>query len=350
MKVSRIIARSQKHKSISVVLKKVKMRDAKKLACLFFLCADLCMPYFPANSEVATPAPVPRPAEVPAPPTWPIVNLNLLLLGSSKHPFIAGNGVQFQLVEDGDVQTVQNISGPGSPVSLCVEIQGGAWFPEQIHDAIISLIKQLPPQSEVTIVIVADKAYLALPFASASAAVEQFHGAGRLNRMTRESYLASLGSTEEYLRQHAHYPRRALVIMTGWAPNRDSDIDDAVRSMLVPGAPFVYLIRLRVENALPFDPEDQLIDNFYAKFARSVGGLSLTLSPGEGRFDYGSSISELRRDIDSQYALTYVSTHKIADTKFHKVDAKISQNDPGDSHKRPQINIQVAPGYYVVPR
>ncbi len=271
-------------------------------------------------------------------PGWPTVNLNLILLDSGKRPAVPKTVPEFQVLEDGDLQTVRGISGPGSPVSLCIEIAASS-LPDDVHDAVISLINQLPPQSEVMIVAAADKGYLVLPFIPASAAGGKFPGWRGLKPTTRKSFLSSIGSTEEYFRQSAHNPRRALVIVTAGIVDYGHDFDETVHSMLVPSAPLVYVLPVRRLGARPFDPEDQLHMNAFALFVEPTGGVSLTPSPGETGIQ--ARVSQLSRDIDSQYALTYLSTHKRADKTFHQV----SVSDP---RKPLHLKIQSAAGYYVI--
>lgn len=283
---------------------------------------------------------LPSGTQAPGKKAWPTVNLNLLLLDKKNRAVISNITPPFQVLEDGVPKTVHIVSGPNTPVSLCIEIRvsGGVQrYWNEVREAAASLVKNLPPQSEVMIVFSADKTYLALPFTPASAALQKFPNLGYLPPNGKNSLFDSIAITEPYFVQFAHYQRRALVLMTDRIP--PLSFDNTIRSMLIPGAPFVYALRVRKYLAPAFSPEDQLSMNRFIAFVKPSGGLSLALSPGQT--DILEKTAEISRDIASQYAMNYESSLKIADKKFHKLAIKLPQ-------EASQIRIQSVPGFYIL--
>ena len=100
---------------------------------------------------------------------WPEVILNVLVEGKNSLA-VPSDGSSFQLFEDNHPQQVQELAGPGSPVSLCIQIDISSSMANrrtEIRDSAIALAKNLPPGSEVMISVFAEKSYLARPFTPA---------------------------------------------------------------------------------------------------------------------------------------------------------------------------------------
>ena len=272
--------------------------------------------------------------------SWPTVNLNLLLLRGIAGHADSDSHPTFRLTEDRASRPIETISGPGSPVSLCVavRISSSGRLADVERNAAAFLVENLPAGSEVMIVFVADKAYLALPFTPAETALEHFPNANKLAGSTHSAFVHAVSMVESYFAHNAHFPRRALVLIASSVPI--VHFDDALRSMLTPGSPFVYLLYPAPHPGMGFGPETQLAKNVRDEFVKPAGGLSFPVDMRRDQDSLMTQVGEISRDIASQYAVTYTSDLTEWNDQFHQVSVSLL---PEDSH----LKIQSQPGYYL---
>jgi hypothetical protein len=201
----------------------------------------------------------------------------------------------------------------------------------EVRDAAISLVKNLPPGSEVMISVFAEKSYLAKPFTPAETIDLSF-----LNRLKFDHHTAlgdSLTVSEPYIIQFAHNARRAIVLITDGRDNASSHgVTDVRRAMLSPGSPFPYVLAL--VDLYAATPQtglrvDELLSPARAHVIRSA-------EPGWTLKD----ANEISNCIASQYALTYTSTLKTRDNRLHKIEIKMPQADK-------RVKVETLEGYYI---
>jgi VWFA-related protein len=271
------------------------------------------------------------PAQGAAGPTqWPEVTVNALL--ESKGGKTTPNLSTVQILEDGVPQTIKSVSGPGTPVSLCLVLDlSGSMTHKASHvpDAAVALLKNLPRRSEVMVVAFRDKPVLALPLTPLNDV--NAHAFDQLTFGHRTALYDSLIFAEENFVHSAHYPRRAMALITDGEENHSHHSGGEVRrSLLMPGSPLVYVLQINEPYAA--------LDT--AAYTRNL------LSSVRAHFDNADTPDDLPRiavqisqTIDKQYAFTYTSPLTTHDARLHKLEIKTSES------KR-ELKIESMPGYY----
>jgi von Willebrand factor type A domain len=317
--------------SIHQCTKGTRLPRLVKLTILLALVASVPFGYGQATTQNAD---LSAPATHSAPPIsaeWPKVTLNLLIDGKGHL------GSTFQVLEDHAPQRVVALVGPGSPVSLCIQIDisgSMAGRVNEIRDAAVLLVKNLPPGSEVMVVFFADKPVMASPFTPASALDP--HMFENLEFGHRTALYDSIVTAEQSFVHSAHYPRRAFVLITDGRENGSSHgYNDALRSMLMPGSPFVYV--LGIVHPFAATPDVNQRPPRFGDLLSSSRAHILNAPEADEVLDGAAVISGC---IAAQYALTYTSTSSIRDKRLHKIEVKFPQADT-------QVKVESLPGYYI---
>jgi hypothetical protein len=268
-----------------------------------------------------------------APAGEPLVILNVLVdLKKGVTAPISADALE--ILEDSTLQKIESIAGPGTPVSLCLEIDiSGSMTSkrEQIAGAAKQLVKSLPPGSEVMVSVFADKAYLAAPFTPAEAIDPSLFD--HLKYGHRTALSDSIVITESYFVHFARYPRRALVTITDGGDNVSKHgTEEAIRSMEMPSGPFVYVLGLFDPYAPT--PEGRMpVTNFFPSNGVRIVRVS-------DLHDILLGATEISQCIDRQYALSFRSALTTPDKRLHKIQVRPPESDPG-------IKIESLPGYYI---
>lgn len=263
---------------------------------------------------------------------WPEVTLNFVIdkKGGGTLPIRESS---LQLLEDSAHQKIDSISGPGSPVSLCLQIDISGSMARQIEmvrDAATALISNLPPGSEVMVSVFANRTFLAAPFTP----VRDFDLSifGRLKYGHRSALDDSIVMTENYFVRFARFPRRALVLITDGSDNNSRHgLRDVEHAMEMPGDPFAYVLEI-LHPASQLLPGSEPIGIFLSSVRAFVVNLLDTDDVRNGAVAIASCI-------DAQYALTYRSQLSTADKRLHKINIEFKEPDP-------KITIVALPGFY----
>jgi len=267
-----------------------------------------------------------------SPAGWPQVILNVLV-DLKKGGTVPVSISSLEIFEDGTQQKIESIAGPGTPISLCLEIDISGIMTskkDQIAGAAKELVKSLPPGSEVMVSVFADKTYLAAPFTPAEDLDLSLFD--HLKYGHRTALSDSIVSAEQYFVHSARYPRRALVIITGGYNNASTHGEnEAARAMEAPGGPFVFALGL-VDPYAP-NPEGRAA----LQFLDSAGAHIVRVSPID---EISKSAADISQCIDRQYALSYRSALTARDNRLHKVEVKLPQADK-------RIKVESLPGYYI---
>jgi hypothetical protein len=306
------------------------LAKACEITILLALVASCPCAYGQPATQKADPRAVSTNPETTVAGEWPRVTLNVLV--DRKGPgTVPAVGAAFQVLEDRTPQQSSVVSGPGTPVSLCIQVDISGSMQEhrdQIHDAAVALLNGLPPGSEVMVVFFAEKSFLALPFTPVSAVAP--HVFENLKFAHRTALYDSIVITERYFVNFAHYPRRAFVLITDGHENASShSYSDAWSSMLMPGSPFVYVLGIFDPYAPQVERNGQhLLASSNARIIEAPDGSQVLKRAGE-----------ICRYIDSQYALSYTSLSS-RDKRLHKIEVKIPQAEI-------QVKVESLPGYYI---
>ena len=238
-------------------------------------------------------------ASQPIPPVlqkWPKVTLNVLLVDQTNGPTTLADPSVLEVSEDHTVQTIQSVAGPGTPVSLCLLIDhSGSLFSfrSEVDDAAVSLIRNLPPDSEAMVAVFEGESVLSLPFTAAAG-----FDRSRLKYPALRGGSAlfnSLVATESYSERYARYQRKALVLITdGGESGSDYTLNETTRLMQIPDSPLVFALQI---------PRDEIRDErqhdakTLDKLTRAAGGI---VFEADGRLDIVPSAGKISQAISHQ--------------------------------------------------
>jgi Ca-activated chloride channel homolog len=278
-------------------------------------------------------------SDAPVKDAWPEIDVNVLVLDKANEPLAQAIPPNFQLTQDGTPQAISSVTGPNDPASFCFLIDtSGSTRPivDAVREAVSELLHGLPRGSEVMSASFADEPYLDLHFTPVSSADPSrfLH----LDSRGGTAMLDAIIATENYFVTHAHFQRRALVLISDGGENASHrSIDEAIRAMLAPGAPMFYALKFAEEGSSPDSASERARDGQRLKaLATKSGGLIFSVNKDK---DASSETERILAAIRDQYALTYVSTETAEDGQLHKLDVQI----PGDSK---QLRIYGLPAYY----
>lgn len=314
------------------VRKRLPMKNLVKVTLLIALAISFPFGYGQASNQAANITAVPA-GTAPVTTEWPHVTLNILTEPKG-HDANPPRVSAWQVLVDGVPQKIESIDGPGTPVSLCLQVDvSGSMrgYSRLIRDAAVELVSGLPPGSEVMIAVFGGKDYLVVPFRPASAV--DLHLFERLRYEMPTALYDSIVVSENYFIHSAHNRRRAFVLISDTGENASRHgLGDVKHAMLTPGSPFAYLLA-------PFDEHSTESERF-PLFSPLVGMFKAREFDATRESDILKPASEISRMIDSQYALSYTSAATMADKRLHKIEVTI----PGAEG---QMKIDSPPGYYI---
>lgn len=307
--------------------------QSARLAGLILLSAGICSGQSAAKTAPDAPS---QSIKQSASIGWPNVVVNVLFdskAGKGHTPALVDLS-SLRIVDDGTPQKIQTIVGPGTPVSLCLDLDiSGSMQSKRnfLRDAAITLIKNLPPGSEVMISVFADKSYLPIPFTPASEVDLSIFD--RLTFAHHTALYDSIVTAESYFVHTAHFRRRAFVMITDGLDNLSGhSAKDAVRSLETPQSPFFYVIQT-LDPYVPY-PWSHLQAGL---FLLPAGVHVVTVVYLQDIPRYAELVSEW---IATQYALAYTSTSASQNKRLHKIEVEL---DPANSN----VKVELLRGYYL---
>jgi Ca-activated chloride channel homolog len=266
---------------------------------------------------------------------WPQVVLNVVTLDRAGNPapLLATPG--FQVFQDGSAQTVQQIAGANTPITLALLLDSSGSNVEWRARAVFaarSLVDTLPPGSEVAVVLFNDHAFLDLPLTPVSSftpkAFEHMESSGRT------ALFDALVATEQYILAQAHNPRRAIVVISDGGDNASGlSLQQTITRFLDDGAPAVYVLATPTSHPLTRFGD--------AARARAVlrllaGGAGGHVFPAKRPEDIPAAEARISAILQSQVALTYCSTATAADGQMHRLDVRLN-NAEASVHQQPAV-------------
>ncbi len=281
----------------------------------------------PAQSGTGTPVP-----EAPViDNSWPNVNLNVVVLDKHGVPQTVDEH-QFRLFEDGAERPLQFRGSPDSPVSLAFIIDSsGSMYTQkpEIVTAVTTILKALPPDSEVMAVLFNDESFLDLPLTPVAKVdlsfLDRFHARGGT------ALYDTVFATEKHFIAHAKYVRRSMVILSDGIDNA-SHISMAAGfwAMEQPGAPVIYVCPPYRANFFQTQKTVGLIT--MSGFAKWGGGVDFNLAP-----DPATVAATVAAAIRSQMVVQFTAGDAARDGKKHKLELRLQ--DKG-------LKVHVLPGYF----
>jgi len=263
-----------------------------------------------------------HPAVPVADPSWPEVNLNVVVLDRKDAPQSIDEH-QCQLFEDGAERRLEFRGSPDSPISVALIIDSsGSMYKRRdlVIAAVHAMVKALPEGSEVAAVLFADQSYLDLPFTPVSKV--DFSFLDRLNPRGGTAFYDAVVATEKYFGAHAGYVRRALVLVSDGVDNSShSRLEDAIRSLQWPGAPAIYSLYGYDKWASYAEIEHG--HRTMEALAKAGGGAAFT--PRDK--DFVTTSVALAAVIRSQYVLRFTAADPARNGKAHKLEVRLPIRD-----------------------
>jgi hypothetical protein len=260
---------------------------------------------------------------------WPSVGLNLLFFNETNSSEPVPNLSGIQVVEDRVPQSIESVLGPQVPISLCFLIDDSGSTLElsrSIAGSVAAIAHSLPPESEIAVIHFADHAFLDLPFTLADKVDPKILSIGSHRGGT--ALYDALVATVDYSQQHAHYRRRAIVLVTDGEDNASTlNLDQTLKRMGHPSGPILY--------ALFFHGNDMSRTELrhggrvLEILVNTIGGLVFRpveqkdVHPIEAAID---AAVHLAAAMHGQIVVTYKSTNPSQDQKPRKVEVTLPQS------------------------
>ena len=271
-----------------------------------------------------------RTTQLAANDSWPEINLNVVVLDKHGTPQKV-DAAGFQLSEDGAKRPFGLRESAESPISIgfIVDISGSMHNSlGPIVTVVNGVVKGLPEGSEVMVVAFNETAFLDLPFTPVSKADLSFLWVLPTRSVT--TLYDSTIEAEKYFAAHAHYLRRALVLIGDGGDNASrSGLADAIRSLQRPGAPTFYSY---------FVPND-FVESRHNKRAMellAMGGGGVVFTAPKDK-NYAPTAARLADMIRSQYVLSFTAADPASDGNAHKLDVRLPTKD---------LQVMTLPIYY----
>jgi len=245
----------------------------------------------------------------------------------------------FHIFEDGAEQTITNLSGEDTPLSigLLFDTSGSMNYKLQTsRQAVTQFLKTMNPRDEAFLVAFSDKATLSAGFTSNSVEIQDKVAALQPGGLT-----AMLDAVDTALREmkNAKNPRKAILIVSDGGDNNSrytsSQIQDLVREADVQ----IYAMGVfEPMISIGMTPEEVTGPRLLSQLAEQTGGRAFTaIDPN----DLPSIAARIGIELRNQYVLAYSPKNQERDGKYRRVEVKVTQ-PPG----LPAIKAHWRLGYY----
>ena len=269
--------------------------------------------------------------------SWPNIDLNVLVVDKSGQPQVSLDKAAFHVFENGAERPIESVTSGGAPVSLALLIDTSRSTygnRDTIRAEATAVIRSLPPGSEVTAVLFADKAYIDLPFTPTQDAPLTF--LNLLDSRGGTAFYDALAATEDYIAAKAHNPKRALVVLSDGDDNHSTlSLEQTLKRIEeMRDAPTIYFTEM--PNSLAKGIEKRH-SRLVASVVTSVcGGLVIIPDKNEEASALGAHLTAL---ISGQYLLTFTAAGTAPDPKFRKLVVRVDS---------PHLKADAVEGYFGV--
>ncbi len=226
----------------------------------------------------------------------------------------------FQILEDGAVQTITHFSSEDAPLSvgLIVDVSGSIGTKlNTSRQAVGEFLKTLNAEDEAFLVECSDQAEVTLPFTHDAAEIDKKLKSATSGGLTALLDAVRLGLDEM---KQAKNPRKALLVISDGGDNNSRytsrEVEDLVREADIQ----IYAMGVFEPLTFGLTASELSGPRVLSEISEQTGGRALAAT---GSQDLPSIASRIGLELRNQYVLAYSPSNKERDGKYRKVLVKL---------------------------
>jgi len=249
----------------------------------------------------------------------------------------------FRILEDGVEQTVVNLSGEDTPLSigLLYDRSGSMGGKEQTsRQAVTQFLKTMNPPDEAFLVDFADEAKVTQGFTSDPETLDLKLGFPQPGGLTALLDAVHLGLSEM---KNAQNPRKGLLIISDGGDNHSRYTGKEIQGLVREADVQIYAMGV-FEPSIPLgmSPEEVSGPRLLSEIAEQTGGRAFSATSGR---DLPSVATRIGIELRNQYVLAYQPSNHEKDGKYRRVEVRVNPQ-PG----LPELKVHWRLGYYAAGR
>ena len=265
-----------------------------------------------------------------------LVLVNVTVLDHSDRAVTGLQCANFALLDDKTPQIVRYLSNVDEPISLVVVLDASASMAVKIQEArkaLTELINSSNPQDDFSLVIVQDKPRVAFRLDDSATEIDRTMDAIQPDGFTALWDGMYLGVKEL---QNGRYRRKAMVVISDGGDNHSKYTESQLKSLLEEADVQVYAIGM--------------FDRFARRAEERIGPLQLyevtSITGGRvfsahGPDELSRAVTQISRELRSEYVLGYYPTNRSRDGKWRKVKIHLA-----GSASQAKFRLYARKGYY----
>jgi len=251
------------------------------------------------------------------------VILHAIVVDDQNRPITGLARDNFQVFEDGKLQTVTSFRKERVPVALGILIDNsGSMLPKRakVNDAALQLVDASQPDDRVFVVNFGDDAFLDQDYTSD---VDKLKAAlQRVETRGSTALYDAIIAAVDHLNQTSRLQKKVLLVVTDGRDNASqATFQEVLRKLQLKNGPVLYIIALE-QNEHPDDGQS------LRTLAEQTGGAAFFPTSLDEIQSISSSIAQ---DIRSQYVLNYRSSNPQTAGAYHSIQVQALD---GSAHLR----------------
>lgn len=229
----------------------------------------------------------------------------------------------FQLFEDGVLQTVAHFSGEDAPLSVGLAFDESGSMDYKLRtsrDAAAQFLKTMNGDDEAFLVEFNDKVKVSVPFTTHVPEIET-----ALRNSQPGGLTAMLDAVDLALREmkKAKNPRKAIVIVSDGGDNSSHYTPDQIESLVREADVQIYAMGVFEPTfSLGLTPSEISGPKLLSEIATQTGGRAFSASLSS---DLPAVAARIAIELRNQYVLAYYPQNQARDGKYHTVEVKVTQ-------------------------
>jgi len=245
----------------------------------------------------------------------------------------------FRILEDGVEQTVVNLSGEDTPLSIGLLYDRSGSMGDKLQtsrQAATQFLKTMNTPDEAFLVDFADEAKVAQAFTSRPEELDLKLGSLQPGGLTALLDAVHVGLSEM---KTARNPRRGLLIISDGGDNHSRYTGREIQGLVREADVQIYAMGVFEPSiSLGMSTEEVSGPKLLAEIAEQTGGRAFSATSGR---DLPSVATRIGIELRNQYVLAYQPSNQEKDGKFRRVEVRVNPQ-PG----LPELKVHWRLGYY----
>jgi len=265
-----------------------------------------------------------------------LVLVNVTVLDRFNRAVTGLSRKDFSLLEDRQPQTIKYLSSDDQPLSLAIVLDASASMAprlQQARKAVLDLVRTSNPADDISLVIVGDLPKVAFgfndPIDTLPSTVEALRAEGRTALW--DAMVLSLDQLK-----HAHYPRRAMVVISDGGDNRSVYTESELKSILDEADVQVYAVGLF--DRFPRRNEERRGPLELDELTSTTGGRLLSVHDAD---ELCRAVQQINLELRNEYVIGYVPSEVSRDGRWHSI--KVGVKAPSADGK---VRLYARKGYF----